>query len=368
NVETTPVPGSPDEIDINLKVKEKPSGMLTAGVGYSQSQGFIFNTNVTQNNFFGTGKRVSFGFNNSDSNTLYRLGYHNPYYTIDGISRGFEFSYRETDFDELSTADYTTDTGVAAINFGWPLTEIDRFSFGLNYRYTKFKPGTSQLAKDFADQNGDRFDDFLLKLGWTRDSRNRALFPTRGGYQNLRLEASIPLSDLEFYKLRYRHQRYLPLSEDLTLKLGVNLGYGEGYGKTDSLPFFENYFAGGPRSVRGFKANSLGPRESSGDSDPVGGNLKVAGNIELIFPPPMEDFRKTMRISAFFDIGNVFAIGNSNSFGNQGFEASDLRYSVGLSATWMSPLGALTFSFAEPLNDEEFDDLEKFQFSLGTTF
>ncbi len=369
NVKTRPVPGSPDEIDIDINVKEKPSGVLTAGIGYSQSQGLILNTNITQNNFFGTGKRVSFGFDNSSSNTLYRLGYHNPYYTIDGISRGFEFSYRKTNFDKLATADYATDTGIAAVNFGWPVTDIDRFSFGLNYRYTNFKPGTSVAAQEFADENGNRFNDFLVRLGWSRDSRNRALFPTRGGYQNLSLEASIPWSDLDFYKVRYRHYRYLPLTRDLTFKLGLDLGYGEGYGDTDSLPFFENYFAGGPRSVRGFKANSLGPTESAGNSNTIGGNLKVGGNLELIFPPPMDDFKKTMRVSAFFDIGNVFAVGNSkNSYGNQGFDAGNLRYSVGLSATWISPVGALTLSYAEPLNDEEFDDIEKFQFSLGTTF
>ena len=217
-MEPPPVPGSADQVDVNIKVKEKPSGILTAGIGFSQSQGFIFNTDITQRNFFGTGKRMSFGFNNSDSNTLYKLGYKNPYYTVDGISRGFELSYRETDFDELETADYTTDTGLAEMNFGLPLSDVDRLGFALSYRYTKLKEGTSITSQEFVEEYGGvgasdaTFDDFIMDLRWTRDTRNRAVFPTRGGSQSASLEVSLPGSDLEFYKLRYKHSRYFPPS------------------------------------------------------------------------------------------------------------------------------------------------------------
>lgn len=374
NVETPAVAGSADEVDIDVTVKEKDSGNLLAGVGYSQSQGVIFNTSVTQNNFLGTGKRVSFAFNNSSSNRLYRLAYTNPYYTIDGISRGFELSYRETDYDELNSVDYLTDVGVAGMTFGLPISDTSRAGLGIRYQYTKFTPGVSLLAEAFAVENGDKFNDFLLTATYTNDSRDKAVFPTKGGLQSLRAEVSVPGSDLEYYRLTYKHRRYIPLTTRFIFAINANLGYGDGYGNTQGLPFFENFFAGGSGSVRGWKDNTLGPRETTLDEDPSGGNIKIAGSLELFAPPPIGgDFEKSLRLGAFFDFGNVWTTYNPKIDGADlvsptGFSLSDMRYSAGISAVWLSPVGALSVSLAYPLNDKDEDETQIFQFGFGQTF
>jgi outer membrane protein insertion porin family len=369
-IETPAVPGSADQVDVNVTVKEKPSGNLLAGVGFSQSQGIIFNTSVSQNNFLGTGKRISFAFNNSRSNRLYQLAYTNPYYTIDGISRGFELSYRETDFAELSSADYLTDVGVAGFTFGLPITDTSRAGLGLRYQYTNFEAGRSALAQDFVLQNGDNFNDFILTASYTNDSRNTALFPTKGSLQALLAEVAIPGSDLQYYRITYRHRHYVPLTRRFTFSLRADLGYGDGIGDTDALPFFENFFAGGPRSVRGWEENTLGPRETTLDQDPVGGNVKINGSIELFAPPPIGGaFENSLRLGAFFDFGNVWTTANANDLvAPEGFSLGDLRYSAGLSAVWLSPVGALTVSVAYPFNDKEEDKTEIFQFGFGSTF
>jgi outer membrane protein insertion porin family len=370
NIETPAVPGSADQVDVDVSVKEKPSGNLLAGIGFSQSQGIIFNTSVTQNNFLGTGKRVSLGFNNSSSTRLYRLAYTNPYFTIDGISRGFELSYRETDFREFDSAEYTTDVGIAGLNFSLPITDTSRAGLGIRYQYTKFKPGDSDLAQQFEADNGDQFNDFLLTASYTNDTRDSAVFPTRGGLQNLVGEVGVPGSDLQYYRLTYRHRHYVPLTSQFTLALNADLGYGNAYGDTSQFPFFENFFAGGPRTVRGWKENTLGPRESTGDQDPVGGNAKVVGSVELYAPPPIGgDFAKTLRLGAFFDFGNVWVTESDELISPSGsFSLSDLRYSTGLSVVWLSPVGALSMSLAYPLNDKDDDDTQIFQFGFGQTF
>lgn len=374
NVETPAVPGSADQVDVNLAVVEKDSGNLLAGIGYSQSQGVIFNTSITQNNFLGTGKRVSFAFNNSRSNRNYRLAYTNPYYTIDGISRGFELSYRETDYEKLNSIDYLTDVGVAGMNFGLPITDTSRAGLGIRYRYTKFTAGNSLLAQTFATDQGDQFNDFLLTASYTKDSRDQAIFPTKGGFQSLRAEVSVPGSDLQFFRLTYTHRRYIPLIRRFVLSLDADLGYGGGFGDTKDLPFFEHFFAGGSGSVRGWKENTLGPRETTLDEDPAGGNIKMVGSIQLFAPPPVEgEFAKTLRLGAFFDFGNVWTTSNP-TFSDQelvtprGFSLSDVRYSAGLSLTWMSPVGALSASIARPFNDKAEDKTQMFQFSVGQTF
>ncbi|MCG6862812.1 MAG: outer membrane protein assembly factor BamA [Chromatiaceae bacterium] len=374
NVETPAVPGSADEVDVNVSVVEKDSGNLLAGLGYSQSQGVIFNSSITQNNFLGTGKRVSFAFNNSSSNRIYRLAYTNPYYTIDGISRGFELSYRETNFEELNSIDYFTDVGIAGMSFGLPISDTSRAGFGLRYQYTNFTPGYSLLAQAFEAENGDNFNDFLLTASYTNDSRDKAVFPTKGGLQTLSAEIAVPGSDLQYYRLTYRHRQYIPLTRRFTLSLNADLGYGDGIGSTTGLPFFDNFFAGGPRTVRGWKENTLGPRETTLDENPSGGNVKIVGSMEIFAPPPIEgDFAKTLRLGAFFDFGNVWTTYNPQLSGVDlvaptGFSLSDIRYSAGLSATWLSPIGALSVSVAYPFNEQDGDETEVFQFGIGQTF
>jgi outer membrane protein insertion porin family len=350
-------------------VKEKASGNLLAGIGFSQSQGIIFNTSITQNNFLGTGKRVSFAFNNSDANRLYRLAYTNPYYTIDGISRGFELAYRETDFEEFDSADYLTDVGIAEINFGLPITDTSRAGLAFRYQYTDFTAGDSALAEQFVEDNGETFNDFLLAASYTNDTRDNAIFPSRGGLQNLVAEVAIPGSDLQYYRITYRHRHFIPLTQRFTVALNADLGYGGGLGDTDALPFFEHFFAGGPRTVRGWEENTLGARETTGDQDPIGGNVKIVGGIELFAPPPIGgDFAKTLRIGAFFDFGNVWVTEDNDLIAPTGFDIGDLRYSTGLSAVWLSPVGAISVSVAYPINDEREDDTQVFQFGFGQTF
>jgi len=307
-------------------------------------------------------------FNNSSSTTLYQFGYTNPYYTVDGISRGFNLSYRETDYDELVGADYSTDVGVAGVNFGLPITDNSRAGLGFNYQYTDFTAGESEIAQAFAADNGNTFNDFSLIASYTRDTRDKAIFPTRGSLRSLQAEVTVPGSDLNYYRIRYDEQLYIPLTSRYIVALSTNLGYGDSYGETNYLPFFENFYAGGPRSVRGWKANTLGPREVGSD-DPVGGNLKLTGSIEFFAPAPVGGkFEKSLRLGAFLDLGNVWSTYDSNLLTYSGFDLGDLRYSTGISLTWLSPVGALSISFAIPLNEKDGDKTQVFQFGFGQIF
>lgn len=362
-VETPAVPGSADEVDINVAVTEKPSGTLLAGIGFSQSDGIVLNASVNQDNFAGTGKRVSAAFRTSSANKLYQLAIDNPYYTVDGVSRGFNLSYQTTDFDDLDVADYTTDDAIASVNFGIPLSEFNRFKFGVGLHRTDFKVGTSASEEvfDFKEAEGDKFLDVETTISWRHDSRDTAIFPNDGAIQTLFGKASVPGSDLKYYKLSYEHRRYWPLAQDVIVSLAGEVGYANAYGGTSELPFWENFFGGGPNSIRGYRARSVGPRDSQGD--PLGGNATYSGSLELLFPPPFKQQTKTVRIAAFIDIGSVV-----NTDDTDLFDRDELRYSVGMGASWLSPLGALTVSYAKPLKTDSQDEEEEFQFNLGTTF
>ena len=230
NIETPAVPGSADQVDVNVAVTEKASGNLLAGIGYSQSQGVMFNASITQNNFLGSGKRLVFAFNNSQVTQLYRLSFDNPYYTVDGISRGFDLSYQTTDFNQLVGASYSTDVGVLGMNFGLPITDTSRAGLGLRYQYTKFTAGTDTLAQDFVAQNGDKFNDFILTASYTSDTRDTAIFPTDGYLHTVLGEVAVPGSDLTYYRLTYKGRAYVPLTRRFTLSARGDVGYGDGYG------------------------------------------------------------------------------------------------------------------------------------------
>lgn len=377
SIETKPVPGSADQVDVDVSVKEKASGSIMAGLGYSQSQGLMFNTSINQANFLGTGKRIGFAFNTSEVNTLYQLAYTNPYYTVDGISRGFNLKYSETNYKDLDLSNYNIDTAQIGVNFGIPVNETDTINIGLdvensNMRIGKIdsdRHGVPQEIEDFigAGKRSREYTNFRLSTDWSRDSTNHMYFPTRGARQTLAGEITIPGSDLEYYKIGYRHQHFFPIVEDsLTLAVKLDIGYGDSYGDTKVFPFYENYFAGGPKSVRGFKDYSLGPKgtpnsKGGGYKDPIGGQLKTVGNIELYFPPPFSIGEQSMRFSAFVDVGNVFKDADS-------FNADDLRASAGLSMVWLSPVGPLGISVAEPLSKKKGDKDQVFQFTLGSAF
>ena len=363
NVETPAVPGSTDLVDVNVSVTEAASGSLSAGVGYSQTQGVILNASITQDNFLGSGKRVSAGFDTSDATKKISLAYLNPYYTIDGVSRGIEMSYRKTDFSELNISSYSTDVGRLGMSFGIPVTEYDRIRLSAAFEDTTFFLGSSpsQEIIDFKDENGDHFLDLELVASWTRDNRNSAIFPSAGARQKLALEANTPGSDLQYYRLTYRHTRYFPLTNSLTLMLNGEIGYGDGYGDDDALPFFRNFYAGGIGTVRGFEENTLGPKDSQGDA--LGANAKIIGQMELLFPAFGEDFKDTVRAGWFIDAGNLFDIEAGESV-----EWDQIRVSTGLMLSWYSPVGALSFSLGYPVVEEEGDKSENFQFRIGAGF
>jgi len=362
NVETPAVPGSPDQVDVNFTVVERPSGNLLASVGYSQTGGVLFSVSVEQDNFLGTGKRVAISANNSDIVRGFRIGYTNPYYTVDGISRGFTLAARETDAAEANLTDYSLDTIELGVNFGVPINEYDTVYLSGTYESNALacsQVSPPAVCQDFiADQGADEFDTMKLGASFSHDTRNRAIFADQGLLHHLAAEVAV--GDLEFYRLRYRHERYFPLTRSLTMMLRGELGYAEGFGETETMPFFENFFAGGPRSVRGYEANSLGPRDAN-TNEPIGGSIKVAGGAEVYFPLPFAKESKQYRLGAFLDFGNVFA-------DTDAFDVGDLRYSTGLSMTWMSPIGPLALSLAQPLNDEADDETEVFQFTLGGSF
>jgi outer membrane protein insertion porin family len=360
-VETPAVAGSPDEVDVEYTVEETPSGNISIGAGFSQSQGVIFTLGLTQDNFFGTGKRVGLSFNNSDANTIYSFNYLNPYYTVDGISRGFGLFFRETDADELDITNASLDVYGGSVTFGIPLSESNRIRTTTEYKNTDISLGTDPRSDlvEFVEKEGNTFDTLTQSVTWSKDTRNQAIFPTRGGRQRITGEVALPVLDLEYYKLGYEHTRYWPLNKTFTFSLDGDLAYGDGYGDSDELPPFEKYFAGGLNCVRGFEENSLGPRDPATD-DPLGGNMRVCGRAEVLFPLPILD-EQSLRVSGFYDIGNVFDTIEDS------FDVDDLRYSVGIGVTWLSPIGPLTFSYAEPLNDESGDKTESFQFRLGAT-
>jgi outer membrane protein insertion porin family len=359
---TTPqVAGTTDQVDVNFKVVEKPSGNFLASVGYSQTNGVIFSTSVKQDNFLGTGKQVGFTFNNSDVNKGFSISYVNPYHTIDGISRGFVLSSQETDASEANLSNYVADNTEFSVIYGIPLTEYRRLRLSLGFVRTDIKTTSISPTEvsDYINTNGNSFDTIRLGVRWTHDSRNKAIFANRGVYHSISAEVTIPGSDLEYYKISYRHKRFYPISKKLTLSLKGEIAYGDGYGKTGGLPFFNNFFAGGVKSVRGYEGNSLGPRDSN--NNPLGGALKLFGSAELIFPVPFAKQSETFRMSAFMDVGNVYKDFDA-------FDAGQLRASVGLSAIWISPIGPLQVSLATPINDKDTDDTQIFQFTLGGSF
>jgi outer membrane protein insertion porin family len=363
NMETPAVSGATDLVDVNLSVTEAASGSLSAGIGYSETQGVLFNASISQNNFLGTGNRVSAGFDTSDATKKVSVVYTDPYYTIDGVSQGYELSYRKTDYSDLNISSYSTDVGRVGVNFGIPVTEYDRLKFSLAYERTKFFLGSSPSVEieEFVEENGERFSDYELVGSWIHDTRDRAIFPTRGGLQTFTTELNIPGSDLQYYRLRYRSAYYFPLTNNVTLKLNGELGYGDGYGDNDELPFYRNFFAGGIGSVRGFEENTLGPRDS--EDDALGANARILGQMELLFPVFGDDFKDTVRAGMFLDAGNVFDLA-----GEEEIEWDLFRASTGLMLSWYSPVGALSFSLGYPLKEKEGDKTRSLQFRIGSGF
>lgn len=362
NVETPAVPGTTDQVDVNYTVRERPSGNLMIGLGFSQAQGLIFNTNVTQDNFLGSGKSVSFGFNNSDINRQFRLGYVNPYWTIDGVSRGFNVNYQEIDAGDGNITRYNSKIVSGGVNFGVPISEYNFVSLGASYESNSLDTNPFFLDPQvfrFLAIEGSDFNIVRFNVGYSYDTRNSTLFPTEGMLQAIRGEIAAPLGDLNFYKIDYDSRYFFDLGRDFVLLLKGRVGYGDSYGDTFELPFFENFYAGGPRTVRGFEEFSLGPQDVFDRA--LGGDFMLVGNAEVILPFPFLEELKSVRVTAFYDIGNVFGA-------QEDFEADKLRMSAGLSGIWLSPFGMLSISIAQPFRDQPGDEIQKFQFTFGTNF
>lgn len=481
-VDTAEVPGTDDLIDLTFGVEEQPSGSIGASVGFSQDSGVILGANLQQDNFLGTGKQIGIGINKSDFLTNIRFSYMNPYYTEDGVSRGFSVFYREADLEQINISSYSTDTLGANMNFGYPLSETQRIGFSVGWSKTKIKASIApvqeiavspepyeikdgnynsiwerdfievddgngniilvqddQLVQEFTNwdevpdsyksdaepldgflnENGDNYNNWTLTTSWSQSTLNRGRLATRGASQSVSLEVSVPSSDLQFAKLIYNGQIFMPLTRQFTLRFRTELGYGDGYGDQDKLPFYQNFYAGGFGSVRGYKSNTLGPRSTpaipyqpynpivdnsfvlgnkfsyllapevdcddvlgpDGDGpkiacqkfeisgDPFGGNMLVVGGVELLFPLPFIKDQSSVRTALFIDVGNVFSTYCGDTQVNcSTFDYEELRYSVGAGLTWITGFGPLTFSYALPYNDDPADRTEEFQFSLGRSF
>ena len=462
-VETTGVPGHDDLIDVDFTVEEQSSGSIGASIGYAQDAGIILGLNLQQDNFMGTGKRVAIGLNSSSYQDLYNFSYTNPYYTEDGVSRGFNVFYRATDLEQVNVANYSTNTFGGAVNYGYPLSETQRLGLSLGVASTEIETGRFAVQEieasprlddgvndwfestlvdgrytgpeilnpistlptsyevipaneGFLDVNGNDFLNYTATTSWSQSTLNRGRMATRGGAQNVALEVSVPVSDLEFYKLTYNGEVYFPMPvlKTWTLRLKTELGYGGGYGDTSELPFYENFFGGGFGSVRGYQSNTLGPRSTPADNyvvaapvtqidaegnatqiggpngdlfgyvasngqllfgqvqdddDPFGGNVLIEGSAELLFPLPFIKDQSQLRTGFFLDVGNIYDTDCSSTQKNCfDVDLSELRYSVGVGLTWITGFGPMSFSLAKPLKVDEYDQEEIFQFTLGRGF
>jgi len=387
NVEMPEVPGTDDQIDVEFEVEEQPSGSISATLGFSQGYGLILGGNYQENNVLGSGNTLGLGLSYSKYQKSVNFNYFNPYYTMDGISRGYNVFMRRLDYDERNIARYTTDAYGIGLNFGLPIGETQRLNFGAQVEFTQITEGAfpAQEISEFLDVNGSDALNYKLNLSWSKSALNRGMFPTRGRSQSFSLEVSVPGSDLQFYKVVYEGQIYFPLTRSLTLRLRTELGYGDGYGKTPALPFYQNFYAGGFGSIRGFETSTLGPRTtpptefSDGTpippgffrarGDPFGGNLLIEASAEIIFPIPFIEDQRQFRPVFFIDAGNVF---NTRCFSLStncfDFDLDHMRYSVGIGITYLSGMGPMTFGFAKAFNTQPFDEEEGFQFELGRTF
>jgi len=394
-VENTPVSGSPDLVDVDFDLKYRMPGQFSGGLGYSESQRLMLNGSIVHTNFLGTGNRVALEAISGRYQKLYSLSHTDPYTTMDGIRRTMSVNYRDITQYTSASSDFSTTSAGASVDYGMPISEYQSLSLGLTYQHAELLASdrSTLQAQEWVRNNGNPFehstdtgysfygsdfDAYELIVGWTFDSRNRALFATRGTRQQLVLGSTVPGSDVEYYTARYDFTKYFPLwSNKWVMLLNTELALSQAFGDTTAAPPYKQYYGGGPSSVRGYRESYLGPRDSFGN--PYGGNMLVASQLELIIPLP-DKFASQARASLFYDVGNVFNTGEVSFTDKLGspveykFDANELRESVGIGVQWLAPLGLFRFSYAFPLNEYRGndryygDEIERFQFSIGQAF
>jgi outer membrane protein insertion porin family len=362
NIETPAVAGTSDQVDVNVTVTERNTGTLNFGLGYSAAEKLTLQASVSQANIMGTGNMVAFQVNNGQVNKVYSFSYVNPYWTTDGISRGFDFFRRDVDTSSLTVAAYHTYSTGAGIRFGIPVTEFDAVNIGFTGERTKLQIDATTAPQryiDFVTTFGETTNTFRTNISFSRDTRDSLTWPTKGWLNEIGFEVGLPGGDLKYYRANYQSQ-WFHTGERLswlTFMLNGEAGYANGYGGKP-LPFFKNFYAGGVGSVRGFETASLGPRDAAGDV--LGGDRRFIGNFEALFPMPGYK-EKNVRLGVFLDVGNVWGPGDK-------IQLKDLRASTGLAVSWDSPVGPLRFSFGAPLKSKTDDKIERFQFQLGKIF
>ena len=363
-IETPAVAGVTDQVDANFTVKERATGNLMLGAGFSSAEKVILSASIAQQNLFGTGNAMSLQMNTGKINRTIALSFTNPYWTVDGISMGWDIYQRNVDPTSLSVATYKSSSIGAGLRFGYPIAEDDRINFGLAVDQTTIKVYDTSPAPyvNFVNTFGDTARSLVATVGWGRDKRDSFLYPTSGVYQRASVEVATPALDMRYVRGSYQHQYWIPFGGGYALMLNGDLGYAHGYDGKE-LPFYKNFYAGGIGSVRGYQQSTLGPHytDSSGYVRALGGNRRAVANVEYYFPMPGQGKDKSMRLSLFTDAGYVWGPDDK-------VQASDLRYSAGLAFSWSSPVGPLKFSLGQALKKEDGDRTQKFQFQLGTVF
>jgi outer membrane protein insertion porin family len=409
NVETLPVVGTEDQIDIVYSVEEETTGSVGGNLGYSDF-GLMLGFNLQEQNFLGSGNTVGIGINKNIYSESYNISFVDPYATEDGVSLGYNIYFRETDYGEFNVANYLTNSNGLGAQFGYPISDITRLGFSLTYDKTDIDVGTLPAREiyDFVAAEGNLFETLSAQASWQRVTLNRGLFPTSGSSTVLSLSATIPGSDLNYYRANIRQRYYRPLSNNFVFGFQGELGYLNAYGDTEETPFFQNFYAGGPRSLRGFESNTLGPRSTDApcyefnyeeetcpnliDTDgdgvldspyinpyanttsryrdrPIGGNIKIEGSLQLIFKLPIIEDQRSIRSAFFLDFGNVFS-DNCRDYQINCYKPSvdDLRYSYGVGVTWITGFGPLSLAIAKPSNAGPQERTEEFQFTVGNVF
>ncbi|MGI9232709.1 MAG: outer membrane protein assembly factor BamA [Woeseiaceae bacterium] len=394
DVGNSPVPGSPDLVDVDFDLEYRMPGQFSGGVGYSESQKLLLNGSIVHTNFLGTGNRVALELNSGQFQKLYSISHTDPYRSMDGIRRTVSANYRDITQFTSAASDFSTTSAGLTVDYGYPITEYQSVSLGATLQHSELisSLNSTDQAREWVRFNGNqfiesfgigntifgtKFDTLELIAGWTYDSRNRSLFANRGTRQQLFLSITAPGSEVEYYQARYSFTKYLPITRRWLLRYNAELGIGEGLADTTALPPYKQFYGGGPQSVRGFKESYLGPRDSFGR--PYGGNVLVASQLELILPLP-DKWASQARASLFYDVGNVFNTGEVSFTDRLGSpilyepDLDELRTSVGIAVQWLAPLGLFRFSYGYPLNaydgnDRYYgDEVERFQFSIGQAF